>query len=389
VPKTERTRRPLVQITLEPGSAVEPVWPFDDLAPAHVPEGMLRHPSDARERAAVILTSPRNARFAQVLVNRLWKRYLGWGLVEPVDDWLDPKPSHPELLDYLARELVTHDYDLKHVARLILNSHTYQRAVQADAGHLPEPAQRLFASPARRRLSAEQLVDSLFVAAGKELGSEELNFDVDGRRPISEFINLGQPRRAWQMTSLSNERDRPALALPVAQSIVDILTAYGWRDSRQNPITVREETATPLQPLVLAHGTVGSRIAQLSEDSALTDLALAEQPLPALVRAVFLQLLTRPPRADEVARFAELLEPGYATRRVGESRAVVARRPARAAAVSWSNHLSPEATRLKLEQERVARAGDPPTERLHSDWRERMEDMVWALVNSPEFVFVP
>ena len=57
--------------------------------------------------------------------------------------------------------------------------------------------------------------------------------------------------------------------------------------------------------------------------------------------------------------------------------------------VSWSNHLNPEATRIKQEAERAARAGDPPTDRLRAAWRERMEDAVWALVNSPEFVFMP
>ena len=57
--------------------------------------------------------------------------------------------------------------------------------------------------------------------------------------------------------------------------------------------------------------------------------------------------------------------------------------------VSWSNHLNPEATKIKQEAEREARVGDPPTARITPAWRERMEDAVWALVNSPEFVFVP
>jgi hypothetical protein len=57
--------------------------------------------------------------------------------------------------------------------------------------------------------------------------------------------------------------------------------------------------------------------------------------------------------------------------------------------VSWSNHLNAEATKIKLEAERAARAGDPPSERIAAPWRERMEDAVWALVNSPEFMFVP
>jgi hypothetical protein len=58
-------------------------------------------------------------------------------------------------------------------------------------------------------------------------------------------------------------------------------------------------------------------------------------------------------------------------------------------AVSWSNHLSAEATRIKMEIERQVRLGDPPSERLQTDWRERMEDFIWALLNSPEFTFLP
>ena len=57
--------------------------------------------------------------------------------------------------------------------------------------------------------------------------------------------------------------------------------------------------------------------------------------------------------------------------------------------VSWSNHLSPEANRIKIELEKRAREGDPPTVALKAGWRERMEDMLWAVLNSPEFVFVP
>jgi hypothetical protein len=385
----EGTRRPLVQVTLQPGDKIDPAWPFAHLAPADIPPGVLREPANPRERLAAVLTSPRNERFAQVMVNRLWKRYLGWGLVEPVDDWTKAKPSHPELLAYLGRELVTHAYDLKHVARLILTSHTYQRAIQPEGSKAAEPEDRLFASPARRRMSAEQLVDSLFLAAGKEYQCEELTMDPEGRRPITEMINLGLPRRAWEFTSLSNERDRPALALPVAQSIVDVLAAFGWRDSRQNPLTVRDETPTPLQPLILANGMVGSRIARLSDDSAMTQLCLGDRPVTELVEAVFLRILTRPPTAEERQLYTELLKDGYAERRVDRPANKLKRHTRMVTAVSWANHLSPEATRIKLEMERAARAGDPPTERLQGDWRERMEDMLWSLVNSPEFLFVP
>lgn len=387
LPAGERERRPLVQVTLEPGAKVPPAWPFAEFVNDDIPEGVLRNEKDSRERLAALFTSPRNDRFAHVLVNRVWKRYLNTGLVEPVDDWASGKASHPGLLEYLAREFVSHDYNLKHVARLILNSHTYQRTIDKQPVREERPQPALFASPARRRLSAEQLVDSLFVAVKKEFGSELLTFDPEGRRPASQMINLGLPTRAWQFTSLSNERDRPALALPIAQSFVDLLIEFGWRDSRQFPLTVRDETATPLQPLVLANGIIGTRIARLSDDSLLTKLSLEDRPLPELVREVYLALLTRPPSDDELGQCMSLLSEGYDQRIVKD--APVTAKKKQSTTVSWANHLSAEATRIKIQLEKQAREGDPPTARLARDWRERMEDVAWSLINSPEFIFTP
>ena len=70
----------------------------------------------------------------------------------------------------------------------------------------------------------------------------------------------------------TEERDRPALALPGAQSVDDVLTTYGWRQSRQNPVTTRDDGASPLQTLILANGVVGTRIVRLSDDSRFTEL---------------------------------------------------------------------------------------------------------------------
>ena len=57
--------------------------------------------------------------------------------------------------------------------------------------------------------------------------------------------------------------------------------------------------------------------------------------------------------------------------------------------VSWSNHLDSAANLIKQKQEELARKGDPPTRYLRSDWRERAEDAVWALMNAPEMILVP
>jgi len=378
-----------VKVTLQPGSKVEPAWTLTNTVPNDVALDVLRNSNDSREWLAALVTDPRNERFACVIVNRLWKQYLGWGLVEPVDDWENARPSHPELLNHLARELMTHDYDLKHVARLILNSHTYQREARPGApGDKPE--QRLFAGPARRRLSAEQLVDSLFAAVGKKFESEEMNMDVDGRRPVKEFNNLGTPYHAWEFASLSNERDRPALAMPKAQQISDTLSTFGWRESRQGSQTIRDDSPNVLQPAALANGLLANgRVTRLSDDSALTALAMrGDVTLAQLTRETFLRVASRPPTAAEGRLFANYLQDGFDTRLAVSGSASPKPRKAQRP-VSWSNHLNPEATTIKQEAEREARVGDPPTDRIAPAWRERMEDAVWALVNSPEFVFVP
>src|SRR5262249_19805147 len=151
---------------------------------------------------------------------------------------------HPELLRYLGREFVRGGYDLKHLARLILSSHAYQRAADPDLKE-PDP---LYTAPMRRRLTGEQIVDSLFLAAGPPLDTEEVSLDIDGRRDLKSSISLGRPRRAWQLSSTSNERDRPSLSLPRVQAVVDVLEAFGWRPARQFPLTDRETSPNVLQP---------------------------------------------------------------------------------------------------------------------------------------------
>ena len=127
----------IVKVSLKPGQKIAARWPFEAISSGELPKQFLLDPNDPREELAPRITSPAESAFCKVMVNRLWQRYFGRGLVEPVDDWETAKPTHPELLDWLARELITHDYDAKHIARLILNSQAYQRVPDCRYGQSP------------------------------------------------------------------------------------------------------------------------------------------------------------------------------------------------------------------------------------------------------------
>ncbi len=377
----------LVKVTLKPGESIPPDWPFADELSGKFAVDMLLNPNDRREQLAALITSPHNRRFGQVIVNRIWQRYFGRGLVEPADDWEHGEPSHPALLNWLERELIASRYDLKHVARLIFQSQAYQRQPDADAIGNRTRAE-LFAGPTPRRMTAEQVVDSLFVVSAKPWHVEALNIDVDSTRTYEQSLNLGTPQHAWQFLSMSNERDRPSLSLPTAQPVVDVLEAFGWRGSRPDPLTVRPTETTVLQPAILANGVLAIRMSQLSDDSRLTEYAIDAKSLDEFITQVTQTVLTRDPTLAERSAFTATLSEGFADRHVAGSEKSLPR-PPRHTGVAWSNHLKPEASERKTELKTRVDRGDPPTTRLQPAWRERAEDMIWTLLNEPDFLFVP
>jgi hypothetical protein len=187
------------------GQFIPAKFPFDlPGAPAEVPKEI-----DQRlHRVAQLLIDPANPRFAKTIVNRLWKRYLGLGLFEPQDDFrLDHPPSHPELLAWLADDFMRNGYDLKHTIHLILTSRTYQLKYNPELEdhfdvNKTEQVARYYRSPSLRRLTAEQLLDSVSVAMNQRLDSKRrLYLDKEstaltralGRPPAHNEISTARP----------------------------------------------------------------------------------------------------------------------------------------------------------------------------------------------------
>ena len=377
-------REPLIEVTLAPGTAVAPAWPFARFCDENVAAALARDPDSTRDRLAALITAPQNERFAQVMANRIWQRLMGRGLVPTVGDWEKSEPSHPQLLRWLGRELVRAGYDAKAVARIILNSHAYQRAVDPALAE----ASPLFTAPAARRIGAEQLVDSLFAATGKPFALEPINLDVDSVRTIENALDLGRATRAWMLASTSNERDRPSLMLPRVQAVAEVLEVFGWRGARPDATSgLRETGANVLQPALLANGTMMTWLTRLSDDHGLTAVALEAATPEDLVNRVFHRFFTRPPSPAEQQVYVEALRPGFEARILAREAAPPAPAPRRKF-VAWSNHMRSEANSLRLAEEAAARRGEAPTARLNADWRRRFEDVVWALLNAPEWTHV-
>ena len=137
----------------KPKSVVEPDTIFGD--PIDLSSG-----DSPRDSYAKWLSSAENPRFATVIANRLWKRVMGVGIIEPVDDLSDGySASHPGLMEYLAALVVDLDFNLKDYLRVLYNTQTYQRTVASKEWTKGEPY--FFEGPLLRRMSAEQLWDSV------------------------------------------------------------------------------------------------------------------------------------------------------------------------------------------------------------------------------------
>ncbi|HJQ80027.1 MAG TPA: DUF1553 domain-containing protein, partial [Lacipirellulaceae bacterium] len=129
---------------------------------------------DRQEQLAEILAGPKNGRLTRTIVNRLWARFMGRGLVEPLDE-MEMPAWHPGVLDWLAEDLAANDYDLKHTIETILTSDVYQWPAVA-AQEQTEKA-FVFRGPTVRRISAEQFVDAIGCLTGVWHDKPDGDFD--------------------------------------------------------------------------------------------------------------------------------------------------------------------------------------------------------------------
>jgi hypothetical protein len=133
-------------------------------------QAMPKGTSGRRLAYARYLTSGKHPLVSRVLVNRIWHHHFGKGLVATTSDFgmLGERPSHPELLDWLADELVANGWRLKRIHRLIMTSHAYQQTSKRDTSlDAIDPDNRLLGRMSVRRLEAEEVRDAMLATSGK------------------------------------------------------------------------------------------------------------------------------------------------------------------------------------------------------------------------------
>lgn len=150
-PEIHRCDKPL-------GRKAQAAWLFPEI-------GQIDAAAPREERLrqlAALMTHPENGRFSRTIVNRLWYRLMGRGIVHPLDAMQSP-PSNADLLDSLASSLVAANYDLKSILHLIASSEAYQSATRSRAADEAQPkATFQWQGPVARRMTAEQFIDAVW-----------------------------------------------------------------------------------------------------------------------------------------------------------------------------------------------------------------------------------
>jgi hypothetical protein len=290
------------------GAKVEPGFPAVFALPQPaipVPRAEARS-SGRRTVLARWIAGKDNPLTPRVMANRLWQFHFGRGIVPTSSDFgkLGELPTHPELLDWLAAELMSGDWALKRLHRLILKSSVYRLSSRAQPEALAkDPANTLFWRFSMRRLSAEEVRDSILAVSG------QLNRGMAGPGvypTIPKEVLAGQsvPGAGWGKSPPAEQARRSVYVHVKRSLIVPILQIHDQADT-DSSCAVRYTTTVPTQALGMLNGDFTNLQA-----SAFASRLRAEKPgnLTAQVRRAILLTTGREPASEEVKKDVAFVE---------------------------------------------------------------------------------
>ena len=341
---------------------------------------------DPRVAFAAWMTSAENPRFAVVIANRMWKRAFGIGLIEPIDDLRDDTvASDPALMDFLTRLMVSVTYDLRAFQTILYQTTAWQR--QADRSEYDPEATPSFASPRTNRLEAEQVWDSLLTLTVPDLDRKKGedatalhsfyndHKDLEGEQIIALARATAKAREIGQEIRKQLEQTRVALRRAKGKEAEDLRIRLAQLNAQRESLSDRFD---PGRYNGKGGGGNWIRAAELPQPAApghflrvfgQSDRELIENASasPAVTQALFLM---NGPLEKELFKDGSPLRATLekATDEVSRVRACYLAVLSR----------SPDVDELTLGTAYLVRYGN-----------DGVRDLVWALINANEFLFLP
>ena len=267
-------------------SASRPIWPSAQ---------------SGRLELARWIASSQNPLTARVFVNRLWSWHFGAGLVKSTENFgkLGDRPSHPELLDWLARRFISDGWSVKKMHRLILTSSAYQMASRSDdaeSGIAQDPENRLLWRFPIRRLEAEEVRDAILAISGR------LDLAIGGKT-----VPLRNRQFVFNHTSVDHTKYdsvRRAIYLPVIRNnLYTLFEQFDFPDPTM-PTSRRGETIVAPQALLMLNADLVMDSAHAMADRVKSVSADEEKRVEIAYQLAF----GRPPTPEEVERAKEFLQ---------------------------------------------------------------------------------
>jgi len=340
---------------------------------------------DPRHIFADWLITEKNPWFTRSIANRVWAWLLGRGIIhEPDDIRNDNRPSNPKLLTSLQEELISSDYDLSYVYKLILNSTTYQLS---SASHFDDPeAVANFGVYPVRRLDAEVLIDAINQVTG-----------------TTDLYTSAIPEPFTYIP-----KDMPAVAIADGSITSPFLALFGRSARATGTADERNNNPVPAQSLHMLNS--GHIQGKLEKSPKLTAIITSKRKAKETVDELYLTILSRYPTDQEMKSVMEYGK--FDAREKAESAARSANAKRKPKPKRWAQMTAPERAAARAARVRIAQMTPAQKEaekkkkaaearkarvrarqkaeerkRVMQGMRSRWNDIAWMLINSQEFLY--
>ncbi len=293
-----------------PKDKVEPGFPLCAKGgPATVPTPPETAKSSGRRTAlAQWIVAPENPLTARVMVNRVWQHHFGRGIVRTPNDFglQGAAPTHPELLNWLAKEFITQGWSFKRLHRLILTSNTYKQSSRANAFALAkDPQNDLFWRFDMRRLTAEEIRDSLLAVSGN-LNSAMYGTPIYPEIAKELLASQSRPGNDWETEKMKPEdQNRRSIYIHVKRSLIYPLLAIFDLPDTDRSSAGRFASTQPTQALGMMNSPLLNKQAAVLAARVRKEGKTENKAFAGRVLALIMQ---RPSKTAEIAECVALIQ---------------------------------------------------------------------------------